>query len=108
MEHLTKPQRIFILIVLISVAILASGCAGTPTPYVQAFIGQRLGNDSFASCSEENAGWRVGLEIPLTKRLSVAPEYEHISHLLCGAPFNDKPEDDADHIGITVTYWMKR
>ena len=108
MNDLTKPQRIFILICLISIAILATGCVNTPTPYVQGFIGQRLGNGSFASCSEENAGVRIGVDIQLSKRWHVAPEYEHISHLLCGKPFNDKAEDDADHIGITLTYRMRR
>lgn len=106
--YLTKTQRLFILICLISIAILATGCAGTPVPYGQAFIGNRMGDNGLKSCSNENAGWRVGVEIPLTKRLSVAPEYEHISHLLCGSPFNDKPEEYTDHIGVTLTYRLVR
>lgn len=108
MTYLRTHQKIALLLSLIAIALLTSGCSGTPVPYGQAFIGQRLGNDSFYSCSDENAGIRIGVEVPVTKRLSWAPEYEHISHLLCGSPFNDKPEADTDHIGITLTYRMHR
>jgi hypothetical protein len=102
---LSRTERTFLLIVLISIAILAGGCAGTPVPYGQVFIGHRLGNSGgFESCSSENGGWRVGVEVPVTERLSWAPEYEHVSHALCGRPFNDKPEDYLDHIGLTITY----
>ena len=108
MQYLTQHQRIVLALSLVVIAMIASGCVSTPTPYVQGFIGQRLGNDSFASCSDENAGVRIGVDIQLSKRWHVAPEYEHISHLLCGKPFNDKAEDDTDHIGVTLTYRMRR
>ena len=101
---LSRTERTFLLIVLISIAILAGGCASTPVPYGQVFIGQRIGDSGFESCSNENAGYRVGVELFVTERLSVAPEFEHISHLLCGNPFNDKPEEDTDHLGFTFTY----
>lgn len=108
MSYLKTHQKVVVVLSLLFIALIVSGCSGTPVPYGQVFIGKRLGNDSFYSCSEENSGFRVGIEVPVTKRLSWAPEYEHISHLLCGNPFNDKPEDNADHIGITVTYRLVR
>ena len=89
---------------LLIVALLLSGCAGTPVPYGQVFIGQRLSNAGFESCTDENSGFRLGVELPLAKRWSLAPEYEHVSHLGCGKPFNNKPEDGTEHIGLTLTY----
>jgi hypothetical protein len=88
---------------LIFIALIASGC-GT-TPYAEAFIGYRVGGDeSFHSCSNENAGIRLGIERELTSHVVGKLEYEHISHLLCGSPFNDKREDGADHVGIVLRY----
>lgn len=109
MAYLKKHQRLVLALSLIVIALVAtSGCVSTPTPYVQAFIGKRLGTDDLVSCSEENAGVRVGVDIQLSKRWHVAPEYEHISHLFCGKPFNDEPEGSADHIGVVLTYRMRR
>lgn len=104
MQFLSKPQRLFILICLISVAILTtSGCAHNthPMPYLETFVAYRYGEqDFFTSCSDENSGWRVGVEGKVAKYMTVAAEWEHISHLTCGSPFNDKPEQDIDHVGI--------
>ena len=109
MAYLKKHQRLVLCLSLIVIALVAvSGCVSTPTPYVQAFIGHRMGDGSFTSCSNENAGVRVGVDIQLSKRWHVAPEFEHMSHLLCGAPFNDKAEAAADHVGVTLTYRMRR
>jgi len=93
----------FIFICLISLFIIVSSGCTTTRPYVQVFVGYRVGNDSFASCSKEDSGFRVGVEHRFNKWVKGAVEYQHLSHMLCGAPFNTLPEDDADHVGLTVT-----
>lgn len=82
--------------------LLLSGCS--TTPYAEAFIGYRVGNQSFESCSNENAGIRLGVEKQFTKHIIGKLEYEHISHLLCGRPFNNQPEAYADHVGVVIRY----
>ena len=87
---------------LLLVALVAAGCGSTP--YAEVFIGYRLSDGGFASCSDENAGVRLGTEWALSNGYSVSAEYEHVSHLLCGKPFHGKggthKEDFTDHAGI--------
>lgn len=96
---------LMILVVLVGLSAL-SGCANTSERafYSQGFIGYRLADKGFESCSDENSGIRLGHEWRVKNNWKMAAEYEHISHTFCGRPFNDKPEASADHVGITITY----
>jgi len=104
MTNLSPLFRVFLIVCLMVVAFTCvQGCANTHV-YAQGFIGLRTSeHHGFESCSKENAGVRVGIERKVSKHVSVAGEYEHVSHLLCGNPFNDKPEAAADHVGVVVT-----
>lgn len=87
--------------------LVLSGCANTPDGawYSQAFVGYRLTEGGFESCSNENAGIRLGYERRLSENFKIAGEYEHVSHLLCGRPFNiEGHEDFTDHVGVVITY----
>lgn len=84
---------------LLLAGLVLAGCGSTP--YAEAFIGYRLSDGGFESCSNENAGVRLGTEWALSNGYSVSAEYEHVSHLLCGKPFGiSKPEDFTDHAGV--------
>jgi hypothetical protein len=102
MDLLTGRHKALLLAVLIVVALVSVAGCSTTKPYAEAFIGYRLGPDSgFESCSNENSGVRLGVERRLVKHVTVALEYEHVSHLTCGRPFNNKPESATNHVGVT-------
>lgn len=95
MKYLTKGQALFVLLVLISIAVLA-GCGTTSEntrPYITGFVHQENG-DSLAACSDENSGFRLGVERRVTEYFKTGLEYMHISHLLCGRPFGDSTDQD--------------
>ena len=102
--YLTSARKVGLILCLVCVALVAvSGCAHNthPMPYAEAFVASRMGKqDFFTSCSGENSGWRVGIEGKVAKYMTISAEWEHISHLMCGSPFNDDPEEDIDHVGI--------
>ncbi len=85
-------------LLLLLAALVAAGCGSTP--YAEAFIGYRLTEGGFESCSKENAGIRLGTEWAYANGYSVSAEYEHVSHLLCGRPFNKGVDDFTDHVGL--------
>lgn len=93
---------------LVALTLLAlTGCANTQDRawYGQSFVGYRLTEGGFESCSKENAGIRLGHVWRVSRNFTVAAEYEHVSHLLCGRPFNiEGHEDFTDHVGVVVTY----
>lgn len=90
------------------VIIALNGCAAPQAPYAQAFVGYRLSDGGFQSCSDENSGIRVGYEWSVSESWNIAAEYEHVSHLLCGKPFHGRggthKEDFTDHVGVVFTY----
>lgn len=106
-ESIRLTWEIFktLAVILFAVFVLMlAGCASNARPYGEVFIAKDLGGD-LPSCNGENAGVRVGVEsrTPID-RLTWAVEWEHISHLTCGRPFNDKLDTYADHVGITLKY----
>ena len=83
---------------------LLQGCSST-TPYVEGFIGYKTrSHDGVDSCSRENAGVRIGVERKVTKHIVLKAEYLHLSHLLCGRPFNSDVDESTDHIGGVIRY----
>lgn len=95
-------------VALIALTLLVlTGCANTQDRawYGQSFVGYRLTEDGgFESCSKENSGIRLGHVWRTSRNFTVAAEYEHVSHLLCGKPFNERVDNYTDHVGIVLTY----
>lgn len=104
-ENVGGAAIIAFILTLILVAAVA-GCANTPDAawYAQGFVAARTGPQALEACSDENAGIRIGREYRVKKNWRVAGEYEHVSHLACGKPFNNAADESTSHVGVTVTY----
>jgi len=88
---------------LVLAMLLVSGCSSTP--YVEGFIGYKTREyDGLRSCNRENAGVRIGVERAVSDHIVLKAEYEHLSHLLCGRPFNEESDESTDWIGGVIRY----
>lgn len=101
MIALNTWQRLLVLLVFIVIAFNVSGCAGTQ-PYAKIGIYKDINSD-WSACTSENSSFELGLEHRIAEQIVLASHYEHLSHITCGFPFNDKQLDDSiNQYGITI------
>ena len=101
MIALNTWQRLLVLLVFIVIAFNVSGCAGTQ-PYAKIGIYKDINSD-WSACTSENSSFELGLEHRVSEQIVLASHYEHLSHITCGFPFNDKQLDDSiNQYGITI------
>ena len=85
-------------LILILVLSLLAGCAGQP--YLEVGLGYQVNAASGWACASPYQGnFEVGVEY---ERFTVG--YNHQSHALCGAPFNNKAESWTDDVRITYKF----
>ena len=77
-----------------AVIMLAGGC----TPYIEGGVGYALNGTG----DPLTGIFRAGIEQDLQNGWIVKQEYEHISRLRSGEPFNNEPEDILDQVSIIV------
>ena len=101
MIALNTWQRLLLLLVCIVIAFNVSGCTGTRT-YAKIGIYKDINSD-WSACTSENSSFELGLEHRIAEQIVLASHYEHLSHITCGFPFNDKQLDDSiNQYGITI------
>lgn len=116
MNYLSKREKVFVLIVLISIAILAGGCTTYARPYVEVGLAYQLDQntdywlqkDRDWQCSNGLQGQlEVGYHIsePVLGNDHIRIGYHHESWVNCGGPFNKRAEVYQDD--IRVVYHMQ-
>ena len=94
-------KRLLLLLVFIVIALNVSGCAGTQ-PYAKIGIYKDINSD-WSACTSENSSFELGLEHRISDLIVLASHYEHLSHITCGFPFNNKTQDDSiNQYGVTM------
>ena len=94
-------QGILLAMVFIIIAFTVSGCAGTQ-PYAKIGIYKDINSD-WSACTSENSSFELGLEHRISEQIVLASHYEHLSHITCGFPFNNKQLDDSiNQYGVTM------
>jgi hypothetical protein len=104
-NSLTKTQKIFWLLVFISLFILA-GCEGGPQPYFEMGMGYTVNRDPLVSDElygrDPTAHFAVGLDYKIVDKrewyIKLLCQYDHWSHYRDGWPFNENPEVHKDEL----------
>jgi len=92
-------NKLFISLTLLLVC--ATGCS----PVVELAVGHKIGNGTFNSSEGgDNPTFTGRIRQDLSKHLFV--EYEHISHIKNGKPFNDEPELYVDQLNVGVRFGL--
>lgn len=92
--------NVALLLVLFAIWMLLAGCTSTQ---VQVLLHGKLRDGGFTG-----RGPTATLRVQHYVNDRVVCEYEHISHIRDGEPFNNRDEDTLDHVGCGFEFGGRR